>query len=294
MKIVLCNGGLGNQTFQYIFSRWMELATGEPCYLDDSGFFHEHVEHNGFEINKVFPDSCPRLLSNFFSKDVWSYIVENRMQGQTVCQQMKDLGEDIVVAAETNDYSFDGNVVMLPCNEYLPSLVACKGNIYFHGYWINCNWLKSDFYQIIKKELTFTPLTESHNLKYARQITDSNSLSLHIRRGDFVKLNWDVPAEVYRTGIELAEKNVEKAHYFVFSDDLDWCRKNEVELGLNAIKDRVIWVEGNSNVSSFRDMQLMSLCKGNILVSSSSFSYLAALLNVNEHPIIINGANRQV
>lgn len=207
---------------------------------------------------------------------------------------MKDLGEDIVVAAETGDYSFDGNVVMLPCNEYLPSLATCKGNIYFHGYWINRNWLKSDFYQIIRKELTFAPLTEPHNLEYAAQITDSNSVSLHIRRGDFVKLNWDAPVEMYRAAIEFAEKKVEKAHYFVFSDDLDWCCRNAVELGLDSVKDRVTLVEGNRGASSFRDMQLMSLCKGNIPVSSSSFSYLAALLNVNEHPVFINGTKRQV
>lgn len=68
MKIALIGGGLGNQTFQYIFSRWMELATGEPCYLDDCSFFFEKAAHNGYEMERVFPDSRPRLLSRFFQR----------------------------------------------------------------------------------------------------------------------------------------------------------------------------------------------------------------------------------
>lgn len=294
MKIALCNGGLGNQTFQYIFSRWMELSTGDPCYLDDSAFGDEHVVHNGFEINRVFPDACPRLLSNYFSEDVWNYMLENNKRGKPICQQMKDLGEDIVVVAETGDYCFDGNVISLPLNEYLPFLAGCKGNIYFHGYWINRNWLKSNFFQIIRKEVAFAPLTEPHNLKYARQISDSNSVSLHIRRGDFVKLHYESPVELYHSAIECTEKEIENAQYFVFSDDLDWCRQNSQELGFDLARNRVTYVEGNHGEMSFRDMQLMSLCKGNILANRSSFSYLAALLNMNERPVIINGTTRQV
>lgn len=262
--------------------------------MDDSSFFHENVAHNGFEIDRVFPDACPRLLSNYFSEDVWNYMLENTKLGKSICQQMKDLGEDIVMVAETGDYCFDGNVVMLPCNECLPALATSKGNIYFHGYWINPNWLKSDFYQDIRKELTFTPLTEPNNLKYARQIADSNSFSLHIRRGDFVKLHWDDPVEKYRSAIEFAEKNVDKPHYFIFSDDLDWCRQHRLELGFDLAGDRVTFAEGNQGNLSFRDMQLMTMCKGNILACRSSFSYLAALLNVNENPVVINGTKRQV
>lgn len=65
-------------------------------------------------------------------------------------------------------------------------------------------------------------------------------------------------------------------------------------LGLERISERVHFVEGNSKKSSFRDMQLMSLCKANILLGNSSFSYLAALLNQNEERMIFNGTQRPV
>ena len=50
MKIILMNGGLGNQLFQYVFYRYIEFATGDICYIDDSAFGGNNIEHNGFEI----------------------------------------------------------------------------------------------------------------------------------------------------------------------------------------------------------------------------------------------------
>ena len=38
MKIVLMNGGLGNQLFQYAFYRYIQIATNDICYIDDSAF----------------------------------------------------------------------------------------------------------------------------------------------------------------------------------------------------------------------------------------------------------------
>ena len=148
-------------------------------------------------------------------------------------------------------------MVAVPTNDFVPGLAQCRGNIYFHGYWINCHWLKSNFYEVLKHELQFAPLVEKTNLRYA-------------------------------------EKEVQGTEYFIFSDDMDWCRENMEALGLNKVKDRVHFVEENTKENSFRDMQLMSLCKVNILVTSSSFSYLAALLNQNEDRIVINGTGREV
>lgn len=53
MRIVLFNGGLGNQLFQYIFSKVIEKYSREECILDDSEFFVAK-EHNGYELEKVF------------------------------------------------------------------------------------------------------------------------------------------------------------------------------------------------------------------------------------------------
>jgi len=47
MKIITMNGGLGNQLFQYIFYRFVEVNTGEECYIDTRRL----GAHFGYEIN---------------------------------------------------------------------------------------------------------------------------------------------------------------------------------------------------------------------------------------------------
>jgi hypothetical protein len=74
---------------------------------------------------------------------------------------------------------------------------------------------------------------------------------------------------------------VEKPIFFIFSDDIDWCKKN-----LILDTTQVQYVVGNNGINSFRDMQLMSICKHNI-ITNSSFSWWAATLNKNPNKVIV-------
>lgn len=288
MKIALCNGGLGNQTFQYIFSRFLELEGGEPCFLDNAAFYGEHPQHNGCEISKVFPNARPRFLSEAFSEDVWEY-----MAGRgNIAQQLRNAGEELALVAETSDYSFDGNVVTVPTNEYMPWLASAHGNIYYHGYWINPSWLKGRYEKILRQELEFASLKDDRNKRYEEEIRKKTSVAMHVRRGDFVDLHFDAPAENYRVAANFMREHLEDVHFFVFSDDMDWCKANREKMGLQA--DEVTFVEGNDkDGKNYIDMQLMTYCKNMILATTSSFSYLAALLNKNERVGIFNMTKRK-
>lgn len=288
MKIALCNGGLGNQTFQYIFSRFVELEGGDPCYLDNAAFCREHVEHNGYEINKVFPNAKPKLLSSCFTEDVWQYMVQ---QGG-IAQQLRNAGEDYVMVAETGDFKFDGNVIPVPCNEFQPWIAHARGNIYYHGYWINRDWLKKEYWDILREELAFAPLKGEHNKRYEEEIEATNSVAMHLRRGDFLQANAQAPLEKCRSAVLDVKGRLTTPHFFVFSDDLGWCRDNREGMGLQP--EEVTFVEGNRGSDSYLDMQLMSCCKNVILVVQSSFSYLATLLNRNEPLFVYNTMSRQI
>lgn len=288
MKIALCNGGLGNQTFQYIFSRFIELASGEPCFLDDSAFFVDKPEHNGYELKRVFPKSRARLLSSMFDSDIWDYMVKKG----NIAQQLKDAGEDIALIAETGDYSFDGNVIPIPTNGFEPWLSLCKGNIYYHGYWINKGWLDSAFANVIKEELSFPEIKDNKNKEFLDEIQHTESVALHVRRGDFLNCGWAIPVESYRDLVRVMRLRIPRAHFFIFSDDVLWCKQNREAMGL--LSTEVTYVEGNMGGNNYIDMQLMSCCKNMILATTSSFSFLAALLNKNEQKIICNAVDREV
>lgn len=255
-------------------------------------FFLKKREHNGFEIRRVFPNCEPRLLSEYFSEDVWKYMTQKRETGISIPQQWKDAEIEFAMIAETSDYQYDGNVIRVPSNEYFPWLTAAQGNIYYHGYWINRDYLKAEFETILKKELEFAPLIDERNKTYEKRIMETNSVALHVRRGDFITYKRDMPADVYAAGVAKLREMGTELHFFIFSDDINWCRKNLNNMGIHM--NEATFVEGNTGMNNYIDMQLMSYCKNVILATSSSFSYLATLLNRNESIIVVNGTKREV
>lgn len=137
------------------------------------------------------------------------------------------------------------------------------------------------------KEFTFPAITDDINKKHMERILNTNSLSIHIRRGDYINIGLALDTNYYKYMIKkfeeeikllpCTERHLKNWDVFIFSDDIKWCKQNQKELGLNAFGD-VIFVEGNIKGKNYIDMHLMSQCKA-MIMSNSSFCYLAALLN---------------
>ncbi len=67
------------------------------------------------------------------------------------------------------------------------------------------------------------------------------------------------------------------AAFYVFSDDIPWCRQHSDALGL-ALSPSVTYIEGNTQGKNYIDLQLMSMCRI-MIINRSAFGYLAMLLN---------------
>ena len=295
MRVSLINGGLGNQTFQYIFSKVIEQYTGEECILDDSEYFIGQ-SHNGYELDNVFSIKA-NLLSKKFSEDVWKLMIEQKKNGKDICQQLYDNGIDMFLVSEGCEYKFSGNSIIIPCNykndDLIQSVIKTYGNVYYYGYWIHRKWFDLVKDTIIK-ELTFPIIIDEKNKEYKNKIEQGKSISIHIRRGDMVDLGWALDEQFYVNAITYMTQKYSNYNYFVFSDDLKWCKDNEEKLGLNKIKNKITYIEGNEGKNSFRDLQLMSMCN-KMIIANSSFSYLSAILNQNKDLEVINPViNREV
>jgi hypothetical protein len=123
-------------------------------------------------------------------------------------------------------------------------------------------------------------------MKIAEQISRVNSVSLHVRRGDYVA-NLKVAAihglcskEYYASAIKFISKKVERPHFFVFSDDINWVENNF------KINYPCTYINQNFSNESYNDLRLMSLCQHNI-IANSSFSWWGAWLNCNSEKIVI-------
>lgn len=283
MRIQYFNGGLANQIFQYIFYRYGQLSTGHPeeWFLDDSFFFFKH-QHNGYELEKVF-GLKPNLLSQQLGTDAWSILVENRKKGIGMADSLANMGFHVSMIAEAQNYKsanpFSGQVFPIPCYEYHPEILKYNDEIvYYFGYWINKSWLNA-YRSLFMEELSFPPISDEKNLRYASQIKSSLSVGVHIRRGDFLTLGVSLDSKFYYSAIQKLLASHPDSTLFVFSDDQSWCELHKEELGLTLAKE-VIFIRGNINGKNYIDMQLLSMCKG-MIISNSAFCYLAALLNSN-------------
>ncbi len=298
LRIVLMNGGLGNQLYQYTFLRFLEKTTGESCIVDDSAFFGNHVEHNGLELERIFGIRLNKL-SSCFSPDVWEEMIHKREQGISIPWQLMDNGLNITMIAENNTYHFDGNVIEIHpakiSEEILNVFTGAKGNIYYCGYFANTVYVNR-MIKHLRQELRFpvireTMETDTINARYQELIGLTDSVAVHIGRRDSFNGGRALPLEKYAEAIKAFEERGKQYTYFIFSDDMEYCKENRDKLGLDSIKGEYVFVEGNyGNGNNYIDMQLMSQCK-NMIISNSSFGCWAYFLNevcTNENIIMID------
>lgn len=121
-----------------------------------------------------------------------------------------------------------------------------------------------------------------------KKIINSNSISLHVRRGDYEnnssakRLHGGIcTLNYYKQAIELVASRIKNPVFFIFSNDLKWAREN-----LELEKYKQVLVNLNKGNNSYKDMYLMSKCKHNI-IANSSFSWWGAWLNANPKKIVI-------
>ena len=142
----------------------------------------------------------------------------------------------------------------------------------------------------LRSALTFPEIPEGKNMEISKLIADCESVSIHARRSDFLQYNNDCYRYgFFRKAADHIRKNVKAPVFFVFSEDSAWCRDNSEILGLTE-DDRVYHVDWNQGTESYRDMQLMSMCRHNI-ITRSSFGWWASYLNPNPGKIVIAQAS---
>ena len=139
----------------------------------------------------------------------------------------------------------------------------------------------------VRESFTFPEITEPENLAILPAIQQSEAVAIHVRRGDMLNAN----LYCYRNGyfkraLKYIKKNVERPEFFIFCDPdtTQWAKQHAKRLGLDLTTDTIHFVDWNKGESSFRDMQLMSLCK-HAVITNSSFGWWGAWLITNPDKI---------
>lgn len=300
MNIVRLDGGLGNQILQYIFSKELSCFRKEIVYLDNS-WYHEKSNHNGFELDNVFPNIKLNLLEDLYEKNFWSINVP-RVNYDNFQEIWSRLNLDIKLVVTdgtsvTNHVKKSSPISIIDGLNFQKPIFLRISNIYYFGYWFPSTIkINSKIKENLLNELQFKNIIDNKNKNYLNQIKNSISVGIHIRRGDIVgNKNWELkPQNYFKSIIRIKEEikiNEKTPVFFIFSNGLDWVKENLEGHGLFE-NDSIVYIEGNDiDGKNYIDMQLMSHCKYVVANFRSSFSLCAAILNTNLIEYVAIGHN---
>lgn len=262
-------GGLGNQMFQYAVGRALSLECGQLLRLDVSDFA-DYKLHQGFELYNIF-NYAAEIATEAEVRSIlgWQFLTGIRQ----------------LVARPSLAMIRRRGFVVEPHFHYWPEIRNVPQDCYLAGYWQSEKYFQK-VASVIRDDFIFkTPLI-NRNAEFAEQIGQVNAVSLHIRRGDYIKNPKNVATyglctlDYYRAAIQHVYERIEQPYFFIFSDDIIWVKDN-LKIDLPCL-----YIDHNYGAESYNDMRLMSLCRHHI-IANSSFSWWGAWLNPFPEKIVV-------
>lgn len=259
MILVELRGGMGNLMFQYAAAKSLSLSLNEKLMVDIS-FFNYDVDRFDLKYFSIPDEIAP---------------VEVVLKRQNT-SLLKKIIQRILPAHKREKYRE-------PFFHYDINFFKASKDVYLKG--LRQSYLYFEKYQNeIKKLFTIKEPYIKHLELFANEIKMNNSISIHIRRGDYlgtVAYNELGLASIdyYKQAIALINKKVKNPIFYFFSDDIDWVR-NEFKLS------NAIFVSNKITQNHIEDFYLMSQCRHNI-IANSTFSWWAAWLNESPEKIVV-------
>jgi len=268
--IVRLNGGLGNQMFQYATSLALSLDL-ENCDLKiDTSFINRYPFNNLITSRSVELDLLNVSYKEWIGRDWILSIVPHKIYYQLISKTLLRLN-GLKLISEDN---FTNGIKKESGDSY-----------YLSGFFQSERYFVKHRERIIRE--FGTPLKyDSINQRWYDQICNTNSISVHIRRGDYL-LEQNIShigvldKQYYENAFSFFEKKIENPVFYVFSEDIQWAREN-----IKYKNNLFCYVDSNTGSKSYLDMKLMSSCKHNI-VANSSFSWWGGWLNESSDKIVL-------
>lgn len=259
MIIVKLTGGLGNQLFQYAAARAVAQRNNQRLAFD--------VSYYAEDRSRAYKLSHFSVCGSLISPRQLAFLTGRGTRG--ALKYLSRAARWIVPVldhrvAEARSFRFDESVARSP------------GNIYMVGFWQSEKYFKG-IEGLLRGELMLKQPPDKANAAVLESIGRANSVSLHVRRGDYVsdprarQLMGALPLEYYRRAIEMIRQVTRGPHFFVFSDDMAWVRANL------QINEPVTYVTHNGANRDYEDLRLMTHCRHHI-IANSSFSWWGAWL----------------
>ena len=273
MIIVRLFGGLGNQMFQYAAARRLAHHHNALLKLDVSDLSKWQNWNTPREYTLFHFNIEAEIASTSEVVDLRGESKSNIKKGLDRFFQLLGMPARNTRVIREKHFHFDQTILEAP------------DNVNLDGYWQSEKYFE-DIKNVLQKEFTLKNPLEGKNLDVAEEIRRANSVSLHVRRADYVtdqrttEFHGFCGLDYYNACVDVVGRSVSDPHFFVFSDDPDWVRGN--------IKLRfpTTFVVHNEPQKGHEDLRLMSMCQHHI-IANSSFSWWGSWLSPRPEKIVI-------
>lgn len=291
MKAVAILGGLGSQMFKYAY--YLQMKENDECCIDTLPYEMSEM-WNGYELKRIFGIVAPELAEyispvelerymqrGFSYKELGVYLLGRIAPKKPVISIFRGY----VYPQKENKYLYFGSLIYNKIKRWfshgndiedtVPSICTQKWcSIYFDEF----NHVSDKYIgggnrkEELKKIFRFPVFIDDKNAETAVKMGQNESVAVHVRRSDHMYDNIRLFEEQYfAKAVNYIKEQTQNPVFYIFSDEPQWCRENMTTLGLTA-SDNVKIIDWNIGEESYRDMQLMTYCKHNIL-AISSFSW---------------------
>ena len=269
MIVIKFNGGLANQLNNYVFYLYIKrVFPNANIKVDlDRYIYDKYKVHNGFELKKVFDIDLETATTREILRCHGTY--ERHRKGII----------DILKKIYYNSIKHYGRAIS---NEEWNGILTNKSAVVEDDFWIDAT---REAYLMNRREffvpkIRFCKSLDQNNINLLGEISSCNSISVHVRRGDFIGTEFDqTPSVYYYDAIDWYRTHTDSPRFFLFSDDKEYLYEH-----FGRCDDCTI-IECNNGDDSYIDMQLMSCCKNHVLCANSGFGLWAAYLNPNRDKI---------
>lgn len=262
-------GGLGNQLFQYAMARRIAYKNNITLKLDISDYTTYKLRE--FKLNQF------NIVAEPATQEEIQRFIKNRNR---VCLKL--------IRTYNSFLPFTSrSYVEERFFYYDPETTKLSDDIYLEGHWPSEKYFL-DIEHIIRQEFTLKSEMDTYHQDLKKQIETVESVSIHIRRGDYVsnpvtnKIHGTCPSDYYNNAIGIITDKIPNPHFFIFSDDPEWVHENF------KIPYTTTIMRGNDQ-KDCEDLILMSSCKNHI-IANSSFSWWGAWLNPRKDKMVISPA----
>lgn len=253
MIAVRLQGGLGNQLFQYAIGRALADRWQVELKVDLQSFAESSERCYGLDNFRIRAEvaSAPESAALRWRTPRWWTRLKWRLTGKQMLP---------FVPAKTR-------LVEASPNRYDTSVWRAGPDAYIEGYWQCWQYVREGGQQLAE-DLEFRVPAGGANSRLAERICQGESVFVHVRRGDYISEAFAgryaiCSLEYYQRAMEMIATRVQTPAFYVFSDDMEWCRQHLV------FPLPIVFVDGNDSASAHEDLRLMALCRHGITANST-------------------------